>query len=182
MTIDWRYTVAENLGILSVAGYLGSAEGQLAIAEAARRLAEVGRGLELAAIPADGSLVPAEDCPPIPVHPDLAAALAAHSAGERGQVEGGTSGVPRDGRATATAARDDPARVPNGGQLVGFVTQRRTAVITASPRELMASTACWSPGIGAIPRTVSAAYRSSRRWSSALTLFRRCLGSGGGSR
>ncbi|MEU9246675.1 STAS domain-containing protein [Streptomyces sp. NPDC048385] len=119
MTIDWRYTVEENFGVLSVAGYLGadavrrfsgavgwalargtgpvivdltelrswSAEGQLAITEAARRLAEAGRGLELAAIPADGSLVPAGDCPPIPVHADLPAALGAHSAhhGERTQ-------------------------------------------------------------------------------------------------
>ncbi|MFF4257899.1 STAS domain-containing protein [Streptomyces sp. NPDC001663] len=120
MTIDWRYTVEENLGVLSVAGYLGpdavrrftgavgwalargtgpvvvdltelrswSAEGQLAITEAARRLAQAGRGLELAAIPADGSLVPAGDCPPIPVHADLAAALAAHSAVHGRQVEG----------------------------------------------------------------------------------------------
>ncbi|WP_367325786.1 STAS domain-containing protein [Streptomyces sp. HUAS ZL42] len=135
MTIDWRYTVEENLGILSVAGYLGpdavrrftgaigwalargtgpvvvdltelrswSAEGQLAITEAARRLAEAGRGLELAAIPADGSLVPAGDFPPIPVHADLAAAFAAHSAehGERveGRHEWRTTGWPtRDGQ------------------------------------------------------------------------------------
>ena len=93
MTINWRYTVEENLGILSVAGYLGpdavhrfigavgwalargtgpvivdltelrswSAEGQVVIAEAARRLTEAGRSLELAAIPADGSLVPTGD-------------------------------------------------------------------------------------------------------------------------
>lgn len=120
MTIDWRYTVEENLGILSVAGYLGpdavhrftgaigwalargtgpvivdltelrswSTEGQLAITEAARHLAEAGRSLELAAIPADGSLVPAGDCPPIPVHPDLAAALAAHSAEHKNQAQG----------------------------------------------------------------------------------------------
>lgn len=119
MTIDWRYTVEENFGVLSVAGYLGaeavrrfsgaigwalargtgpvvidltelrswSTEGQLAITEAARRLAEAGRSLELAAIPADGSLVPAGDCPPIPVHADLPAALSAHSTqrGERAQ-------------------------------------------------------------------------------------------------
>ncbi|MFI1358332.1 STAS domain-containing protein [Streptomyces sp. NPDC020898] len=112
MTIEWRYTVEQDLGILSVSGYLGpdavrrfegavgwavgrgsgpvvvdltglrgwSAEGQLAIIEAARRLAEAGRSLELAAIPADGSLVPDGDCPPIPVHAGLAGALAAHSA------------------------------------------------------------------------------------------------------
>ncbi|MGW5249421.1 anti-sigma factor antagonist [Streptomyces sp. NPDC004129] len=111
MTIEWRYTVEQDLGILSVSGYLGpdavhrfagavgwvmgrgsgpvivdltelrswSAEGQLAITEAARRLAAAGRSLELAAIPADGSLVPAGDCPPIPVHADLADALAAHT-------------------------------------------------------------------------------------------------------
>ncbi|MFF4571139.1 anti-sigma factor antagonist, partial [Streptomyces sp. NPDC001410] len=79
MTIDWRYTIEQDLGILSVAGYLGpeavrrfggavgwvvargtgpvvldltelrswSAEGQLAITEAARRLADAGRSLEL---------------------------------------------------------------------------------------------------------------------------------------
>lgn len=120
MTIDWRYTVEDNLGILSVAGYLGpdavrrfsgavgwalargtgpvvvdltelrswSAEGQLAITEAARRLAGAGRSLELAAIPADGSLVPAGDCPPMVVHADLAAALAAHGAGHAALVEG----------------------------------------------------------------------------------------------
>ncbi|MFJ8637290.1 STAS domain-containing protein [Streptomyces sp. NPDC093568] len=134
MTIDWRYTVEENLGILSVAGYLGpdavhrftgavgwalargtgpvivdltelrswSTEGQLAITEAARRLAGAGRGLELAAIPADGSLVPAGDCPPIPVHPDLAAALTAHSAARGEQTEGRhewrTTGWPTGGQ------------------------------------------------------------------------------------
>ena len=112
MTIEWRYTVEQDLGILSVSGYLGpdavhrftgaigwvvgrgsgpvivdltelrgwSAEGQLAITEAACRLAAAGRGLELAAIPADGSLVPGGDCPPIPVHANLAGALAARSA------------------------------------------------------------------------------------------------------
>ena len=99
MTIEWRYTAEDDLGILSVAGYLGpdavrrftgavgwalargtgpvivdltdlrswSAGGQPAITEAVRRLAQAGRSLELTAIPADGSLVPAADCPPIPV-------------------------------------------------------------------------------------------------------------------
>ena len=75
MTIEWRYTVEQDLGILSVSGHLGpdavrrfagavgwvvgrgsgpvivdltelrgwSAEGQLAITEAARRLAAAGR-------------------------------------------------------------------------------------------------------------------------------------------
>ncbi|GGJ66956.1 anti-sigma factor antagonist [Streptomyces brasiliensis] len=128
MTIDWRYTVEQDLGILSVAGYLGpeavrrfsgaigwvvargtgpvvldltelrswSAEGQLAITEAARHLADAGRSLELAAIPADGSLVPAGDGPDIPVHCDLTAALAAHGRGrsalEEGQQEWRTDG------------------------------------------------------------------------------------------
>nr|WSY53467.1 STAS domain-containing protein [Streptomyces sp. NBC_00886] len=110
MTIEWRYTVEQDVGVLSVSGHLGpnavhrfagaigwvmgrgtgpvivdlsglrgwSAKGQSAIVEAARRLAEAGRGLELAAIPADGSLVPDVNCPPIPVHTDLAGALAAH--------------------------------------------------------------------------------------------------------
>lgn len=130
MTIDWRYTIEGNLGVLSVAGYLGpdavhrfsgaigwvvargtgpvvldltelrswSAEGQLAITEAARRLADSGRNLELAAIPADGSLVPAGDCPDIPVHCDLAAALAAHGRGpstlKEGQQQWRTDGWP----------------------------------------------------------------------------------------
>ena len=132
MTIDWRYTAEENLGILSVAGYLGpdavrrftgavgwalargsgpvvvdltglrgwSVEGQLAIIEAARRLAQAGRDLELAAIPADGSLVPAGDCPLIEVHADLAAALAAHGPPHREQTQGRqewrTTGWPDD--------------------------------------------------------------------------------------
>jgi hypothetical protein len=112
MTIDWRYTIDRDLGILAVAGYLGpdavhrfsgavgwvlargtgpvivdlselrgwSNEGQQAITQAAVRLSAVGRGLELAAIPADGSLVPVGDGPEIPVHADLAAALAVHGA------------------------------------------------------------------------------------------------------
>ncbi|MFG2030578.1 STAS domain-containing protein [Streptomyces sp. NPDC048825] len=127
MTIEWRYTVEQNLGILSVSGYLGldavrrfagavgwvvgrgtgpvivdltglrgwSAEGQLAITEAARRLAEAGRSLELAAIPADGSLVPVGDCPPIPVHPDLSGALAAHRTRAAASADSG----PRPGHA-----------------------------------------------------------------------------------
>ncbi|GCB53209.1 hypothetical protein [Streptomyces sp. NL15-2K] len=56
-----------------------SAEGRLAITEAARRLAGAGRSLELAAIPSDGSVVPPGDCPDIPVHCDLATARTAHS-------------------------------------------------------------------------------------------------------
>ncbi|UKY48553.1 STAS domain-containing protein [Streptomyces inhibens] len=61
-----------------------SAAGRLAIAEAARQLAAQGRSLELAAIPADGSLVPDGMCPPIPVHHDLDAALATHNASADG--------------------------------------------------------------------------------------------------
>ncbi|MGI5461045.1 anti-sigma factor antagonist [Streptomyces sp. CA-249302] len=129
MTIEWRYTIEQDLGVLSIAGYLGpqavhrfsgavgwvvargtgpvivdltglrswSAEGQLAITDAARRLAEAGRGLELAAIPAEGSLVPAGEGPDIPVHSDLAAALAAHTGfgpGGEGQQEWRTDGWP----------------------------------------------------------------------------------------
>ncbi|MGW5885725.1 anti-sigma factor antagonist [Streptomyces koyangensis] len=114
MTIEWRYRIEQDLGILSVARHLGpdaahcfggaigwvlargtgpvvldctalrgwSAEGQLAITEAARRLADSGRSLELAAIPADGSLVPTGDGPYIPVHCDLNGALAAHEIGD----------------------------------------------------------------------------------------------------
>ena len=134
MTIEWRYTVEQELGILSLSGYLGpdavhrfagavgwvvgrgsgpvivdltelhgwSAEGQLAITEAARRLAAADRSLELAAIPADGSLVPDGDCPPIPVHADLAGALTAHSARLGAPTEGR-----HEWRTTGWATGDD---------------------------------------------------------------------------
>ena len=110
MTIEWRYTTHQNLGVLSLAGFLGpdavhrftgavgwvlargtgpvildltelrgwSAGGQLAVAHAARELIAEGRSLELAAIPADGSLVPDAGHSPLPVHTDLTTALAAH--------------------------------------------------------------------------------------------------------
>ncbi|MER8046761.1 anti-sigma factor antagonist [Streptomyces sp. NPDC094032] len=55
-----------------------SPTGQFAVTDAARRLAGAGRSMELAAIPADGSLVPTGPGPDIPVHPDLPTALAAH--------------------------------------------------------------------------------------------------------
>ncbi|MEV0494072.1 anti-sigma factor antagonist [Streptomyces atratus] len=110
MTIEWRYTTHHDLGVLSLAGYLGpdavhrftgavgwvrargtgpvildltelrgwSTGGRLAVAQAAAQLAEEGRHLELAAIPADGNLVPDGTHPPIPVHCDLRTALATH--------------------------------------------------------------------------------------------------------
>lgn len=110
MTIEWHHTAHDNLGVLSVTGYLGtqaadrftgavewaahrgtgplivdltelkgwSVEGQGAIAQAALRLAAHDRSLELAAIPANGSLVPDAAQIPIPVHADLNTALAAH--------------------------------------------------------------------------------------------------------
>ncbi|MEU0086247.1 anti-sigma factor antagonist [Streptomyces sp. NPDC006274] len=55
-----------------------SADGRLAVARAARELTAEGRSMELAAIPADGSLVPGTGRLPLPVHPDLTTALAAH--------------------------------------------------------------------------------------------------------
>ncbi|MEU5438701.1 anti-sigma factor antagonist [Streptomyces sp. NPDC020719] len=129
MTIEWRYTVEQDLGVLAIAGFLGgdavprftgavgwalargtgpvivdcaelhgwSTEGQLAIERAARELAACGRLLHLAAIPADGSLVPTGDHPPIEVHCDLPAARAAHTAAEgaaEGRQEWRTSGWP----------------------------------------------------------------------------------------
>ncbi|MFF4948638.1 STAS domain-containing protein [Streptomyces chattanoogensis] len=110
MTIQWRYTTHDHLGILSLAGRLGredtsrfagavawtlargrgplvldltalegwSPAGQAAIVEAARQLAACDRTLELAGIPADGSLVPGDTCPLLPVHHGLDAALATH--------------------------------------------------------------------------------------------------------
>ncbi|MFF2852842.1 STAS domain-containing protein [Streptomyces sp. NPDC058001] len=129
MTIQWRYTTHDNLGVLSVVGYLGqdavdrftgavgwvmargdgpvvldltdlrgwSTGGQLAIAQAARQLAEQGRSLELAAIPSDGSLVPDSTCPAIPVHHDLTAALTAHHVSEE-QRQWRTTDWPEDGQ------------------------------------------------------------------------------------
>jgi hypothetical protein len=71
-----------------------SVTGQLAVIEAARRLGASGRCLELAAIPADGSLVPDGDWPPITIHTDLAAAVAEHDHGQGsdGQRQWRTSG------------------------------------------------------------------------------------------
>lgn len=124
MTIEWRYTVEQDLGVLSVSGCLGPdavhrfagavgwvvgrgngpvivdltglrswpAEGSWPISGAARRLAEAGRGPELAAIPADGSLVPDGGRPPTSVHADLAGALAAHRTA--GRHEGRPTGWP----------------------------------------------------------------------------------------
>ncbi|ARF58063.1 STAS domain-containing protein [Streptomyces gilvosporeus] len=112
MTLQWRYSTHDHLGILSLAGHLGpqdtgrfsgavtwalargrgpvvldltalegwTSAGQAAITEAARQLAAYGRPLELAAIPADGSLVPDDACPLLPVHHDLNTALVAHRA------------------------------------------------------------------------------------------------------
>ncbi|MFI8100728.1 hypothetical protein [Streptomyces sp. NPDC086023] len=83
--------------ILDLTGPLGwSAGGQIAVAQAARRLAERGCRLELAAIPADGSLVPDATCPPVPVHCGLAHALAAHGAG--GTVRHVMNGAPQGAR------------------------------------------------------------------------------------
>ena len=73
------------LDLTSLRGW--SAGGQLAVASAARRLAAEGRSLELAAIPADGSLVPTGDQPEILVHCDLSAAFAAHRSDGREQRE-----------------------------------------------------------------------------------------------
>ncbi|MET9962951.1 STAS domain-containing protein [Streptomyces sp. NPDC006326] len=114
MTIEWRYTAHQELGVLSLAGYLGaeatgrftgavgwavargtgpvildltglrgwSADGQRAVAEAARRLAAHGRPMELAAVPAEAPPVPGAAGPAVPVHGDLPAALSAHRRGE----------------------------------------------------------------------------------------------------
>ncbi|MFI5882895.1 anti-sigma factor antagonist [Streptomyces sp. NPDC051554] len=97
--VGWAVGRGTGPVIVDLTGLRGwSAEGQLAITEAARRLAAAGRGLELAAIPADGSLVPGGDHPAIPVHADLAGALAAHSTrhGEppEGRHEWRTTGWP----------------------------------------------------------------------------------------
>ncbi|WP_042374166.1 hypothetical protein [Streptacidiphilus neutrinimicus] len=108
MTIQWHLTTRPAADVLQVTGYLGddavtrfsgavgwalargqgpllldlsrlkgwSAGGRDAVAEAARRLAEDGRRLELVAGPGDPALPPPEG---LTTHPDLAAALHAHS-------------------------------------------------------------------------------------------------------
>ncbi|MEU5980051.1 STAS domain-containing protein [Streptomyces sp. NPDC047315] len=77
--IDWvaaRGTGPVILDLTQLRGW--STDGQLAIIRAARLLASHERPLHLAAIPADGSLVPNEGGPRIPVHGDLPTALAVH--------------------------------------------------------------------------------------------------------
>ncbi|MCF3106802.1 anti-sigma factor antagonist [Streptomyces roseoverticillatus] len=74
--VEARGTGSLILDLTALKGW--SVEGQDAIAQAAARLADAGRAVELAAIPADGSLVPGARQPHIPVHPDLISALAAH--------------------------------------------------------------------------------------------------------
>ncbi|MFF8598058.1 anti-sigma factor antagonist [Streptomyces sp. NPDC015232] len=77
--VGWVVARGDGPVILDLTGLRGwSAGGQLAVAGAARRLRAAGRPLELAAIPADGSLVPSGDGPETPVHADLVTALAAH--------------------------------------------------------------------------------------------------------
>ncbi|MEU8619113.1 anti-sigma factor antagonist [Streptomyces sp. NPDC048623] len=77
--VGWALARGTGPVVLDLTALRGwSAGGQLAVAEAARRLAAEGRSLELAAIPADGSLVPGAEGPEITVHSDLDAALAAH--------------------------------------------------------------------------------------------------------
>jgi len=89
--IGWVLARGTGSVVVDMTGLRGwSTEGQLAVTEAARRLTAHGRSLELAAIPADGSLVPDGDCPPIAVHSDLSAALAAH--GVRDQADEGGQG------------------------------------------------------------------------------------------
>ncbi|MFH8616414.1 STAS domain-containing protein [Streptomyces sp. NPDC017979] len=79
--IDWVAARGTGPVILDLTHLRGwSADGQLAIIRAARLLASHERPLHLAAIPADGSLVPNEGGPRIPVHGDLPTALAVHPA------------------------------------------------------------------------------------------------------
>ncbi|MEU1629197.1 STAS domain-containing protein [Streptomyces sp. NPDC020096] len=85
------------LDLTSLRGW--SAVGQTAIADAARRLAVHNRPLELAAIPADGSLVPDGTKPPLTVHCDLTTALTAHHVPldeTETQQEWRTTGYPND--------------------------------------------------------------------------------------
>lgn len=78
------WTLAHGTGplILDLAAvHTWSPEGQASIVTAARRLAQHDRPLQLSAIPADGTAaVIYNGTPLIPVHADLATALAAHGA------------------------------------------------------------------------------------------------------
>ncbi|GGZ39612.1 hypothetical protein GCM10010387_37400 [Streptomyces inusitatus] len=85
------------LDLTSLRGW--SADGQLAIIRAARLLTTNHRPLHLAAIPADGSLVPDEKEPHIPVHRDLPTALAAHRT---------TTGKPREWRTSQWPDTHEP--------------------------------------------------------------------------
>ncbi|WNI20583.1 anti-sigma factor antagonist [Streptomyces sp. ITFR-16] len=100
--VGWVLARGSGPVILDLTALRGwSADGRLAVTEAARRLADEGRGLELAAIPADGSLVPDGTRPPIPVHSDLASALAAHRSVTGEQRQWRSDAWP-DERATTT--------------------------------------------------------------------------------
>ncbi|MER5204728.1 STAS domain-containing protein [Streptomyces sp. NPDC002825] len=101
--VGWVVARGDGPVILDLTALRGwSAGGQLAVVEAARRLGASGRTLELAAIPADGSLVPRGDHPQITVHCDLPAALAAHR-GVTGQRREWCSDEWPGGRTTAHA-------------------------------------------------------------------------------
>jgi hypothetical protein len=77
-----------------------SVEGQAVIVAAARRLAEHGRTLELAAIPASGTAAVIYNAAvPIAVHVDLAAAMASHP---------GASGTQESWRRWSSAGWADP--------------------------------------------------------------------------
>ncbi|WP_328919905.1 STAS domain-containing protein [Streptomyces sp. NBC_00208] len=94
--IDWvlpRGTGPVILDLTELRGW--SVGGQIAVAQAARQLAQEGRRLELAAIPADGSPVPDGTHPPIPVHCDLPSALAAHRAMVGGSGSGAAARGPK---------------------------------------------------------------------------------------
>ncbi|WP_129260348.1 STAS domain-containing protein [Streptomyces sp. M3] len=93
--VGWVLARGAGPVVLDMTGVRGwSVGGQVAVAQAARRLADAGRQLELAAIPADGSLVPDADHPAVLVHCDLPTALAAHRAGSQEHREWRTAAWP----------------------------------------------------------------------------------------
>ncbi|MCD9195177.1 STAS domain-containing protein [Streptomyces albireticuli] len=97
--VGWAAARGTGPLILDLARLNGwSVAGQHAIAEAALHLTAHGRPLALAAIPADGSLVPDAAQPPVPVHPDLTAALASYRspANTSGQRQWHTTAWPQD--------------------------------------------------------------------------------------
>ncbi|MFF7469091.1 anti-sigma factor antagonist [Streptomyces sp. NPDC008092] len=109
-----------------------SAEGQPAITEAARLLARTESGLEPAAIPADGSLVPIGDGTLIPVHADLPAALAAHGIHPGEPAAASADNGPAPWEQSSEMRAPAPSRSSKAGRRLPFGHRSSPPAITAT--------------------------------------------------